>query len=255
HSNTLCYLYILFEHQSSPDKWIRFRLYKYKGRIWDESLKQVENQEGLNPILPIVLYIGNSSWNYSTEFFDLVNESPVDSEFVPKFKHFLLDHSDKSKKVKGALKARIAHLLIQANFQQHLKEISHILCDLMAQLPQGPGIDYRRVFKIYIAATQDRDKVLEFLAVMRQQPEKEGGDDMLCAIDEWKLEGEIKGKMEGRMEKSISIVDNMKKMGVDWNFIANATGLNKQQYEEMQIEYQHLISKPTIPDTAARMSL
>ncbi|KPA17224.1 hypothetical protein MHK_002559, partial [Candidatus Magnetomorum sp. HK-1] len=155
----------------------------------------------------------------------------------------------------GALKARIAHLLIQANFQQHLKEISHILCDLMAQLPQGPGIDYRRVFKIYIAATQDRDKVLEFLAVMRQQPEKEGGDDMLCAIDEWKLEGEIKGKMEGRMEKSISIVDNMKKMGVDWNFIANATGLNKQQYEEMQIEYQHLISKPTIPDTAARMSL
>ena len=88
-----------------------------------------------------------------------MNESPVDSEFVPKFKHFLLDHSDKSKKVKGALKAQIAHLLIQANFQEHLKEISHILCDLMAQLPQGPGIDYRKVFKIYIAATQDREKL------------------------------------------------------------------------------------------------
>ncbi|ETR64937.1 MAG: transposase, partial [Candidatus Magnetoglobus multicellularis str. Araruama] len=26
----LCYLYILFEHQTTPDKWIRFRVYKYK---------------------------------------------------------------------------------------------------------------------------------------------------------------------------------------------------------------------------------
>ena len=32
-------LYLLFEHQSVPDKWMRFRLFKYKGRIWDESFK------------------------------------------------------------------------------------------------------------------------------------------------------------------------------------------------------------------------
>ncbi|KPA17495.1 Transposase (putative), YhgA-like protein [Candidatus Magnetomorum sp. HK-1] len=228
--------------------------------IWDESLKQVENQKGLNPILPIVLFIGNSSWNYSTEFFDLVNESPLDSEFVPKFKHFLLDHSDKSKKVKGALKARIAHLLIQANFQQHLKEISHILCDLMAQLPQGPGIDYRRVFKIYIAATQDRNKLLEFLAMIRQKPlKKEGGDDMLCAIDEWKLEGRIegekRGEKKGRIEGTISIIDNMQKLGMDWSIIANATGVSQQKYEAMQVEYQLLVDPPPVHDTSARASL
>ena len=32
------YLYLLFENQLTPQKWMRFRLYKYKGRIWDESL-------------------------------------------------------------------------------------------------------------------------------------------------------------------------------------------------------------------------
>jgi len=31
------YLYVLFEHQSSPDKWMRFRLLKYMCRIWDET--------------------------------------------------------------------------------------------------------------------------------------------------------------------------------------------------------------------------
>ncbi len=174
---------------------------------------------------------------------------------MPKFKHILLDHSDKSKKVKGALKAQIAHLLIQASIQKQIKDIAYELCDLIAQLPQEPGIDYQRVFKIYIAATQDRENVLEFFAVMRQQPVKKGDDDMLCAIDEWKLEGRMEGHMEGQMEKSISIINNMTKMGVDWNFIANATGVNQKQYEQMKVEYQHLVAKPSIPNTAARLSL
>jgi predicted transposase/invertase (TIGR01784 family) len=29
------FLYVLFEHQSKPDKWVRFRLLKYMCRIWD----------------------------------------------------------------------------------------------------------------------------------------------------------------------------------------------------------------------------
>ena len=61
---------------------------------------------------------------------------------------------------------------------------------------------------------------------------------MLCAIDEW--------KMEGKMEKSISIINNMKNMGMDWGIISKATGLNQQQYEKLQIKYQHLISMPSL---------
>ena len=34
------YLYLLFEHQSKPDPWMRFRLLKYMCRIWDESFKE-----------------------------------------------------------------------------------------------------------------------------------------------------------------------------------------------------------------------
>ena len=58
-NKNFCYLYILFEHQTTPDKWIRFRIYKYKARIWDESLKNVKNKNSLNPILAMVVYIGN----------------------------------------------------------------------------------------------------------------------------------------------------------------------------------------------------
>jgi hypothetical protein len=68
-----------------------------------------------------------------------------------------MDHSKKNEKIKGAIKAQIAHLLIQASFQQQLKEIEANLCELLMQLPQEPGINYVRVFSVYIYATQRRD--------------------------------------------------------------------------------------------------
>ena len=69
------YLYLLFEHQSTPDKWIRFRLLKYMCRIWDESFKEYPDQAELRPIIPLVFYQGARSWHYSTEFADLFPES------------------------------------------------------------------------------------------------------------------------------------------------------------------------------------
>jgi len=61
-----------------------------------------------------------------------------------------MDHSEKNEKIKDAIKAHIAHLLIQANFQQQLKEIETNLCELLMQLPQEPDINYVRVFSVYL---------------------------------------------------------------------------------------------------------
>jgi len=123
-----------------------------------KALKIKKNKECLNPILAMAVYIGNRSWNYSTEFSDLIGVTPLSSDYIPRFKHFLMDHSEKNEKIKGAIKAQIAHLLIQASFQQQLKKIETNLCELMIQLPQEPGINYLRVFSVYIYATQRRDE-------------------------------------------------------------------------------------------------
>ena len=114
------------------------------------------------------------------------------------------------------------------------------------QLPQEPGINYVRVFSVYIYATQRRDVAVPFFSVLKQHPQK-GGDDMLCAVDEWRLEGKIEGKIEGKMENSISIINNMKNMGIDWGVISKATGVDQEQYQQMQIEYQQLVAQPSDP--------
>jgi len=55
----------------------------------------------------------------------------------------------------------------------------------------------------------------------------------------WKVKKEVKKR--GKMEATLSIIDNLiKNNATDWQFIASTTGVDQQQYVEMQKEYQQL---------------
>lgn len=99
-------LYLLFEHQSRPDKWMRRRLLRYIDRTWDESFKLYPEQTELPPVLPLVFYQGESSWNYSTELAELLPEFARDWSFVPHLSHILIDQSGMNPQmVAGGLRA------------------------------------------------------------------------------------------------------------------------------------------------------
>ena len=66
------WLYVLVEHQSRPDRWIRFRLLKYCCRIWDRSRRQFPRERRLRPIVPLVFYQGPGRLAPRTEFADAV---------------------------------------------------------------------------------------------------------------------------------------------------------------------------------------
>jgi len=92
-SSTSLWLYILLEHQSSPDRWMRFRLLKYCCRIWDINLQERPAPRELRPIVPLVFYQGERSWSYAREFADLFAESVRDWPWVPHFSHELINQS------------------------------------------------------------------------------------------------------------------------------------------------------------------
>ena len=69
------WLYVLLEHQSRPDRWIRFRLLKYCCRIWDRSRRQFPRERRLRPIVPLVFYQGPGHWRHATEFAELFADS------------------------------------------------------------------------------------------------------------------------------------------------------------------------------------
>ena len=236
-------LYLLFEHQSVPDKWMRLRLYQYKGRIWEESFKWHPEQEWLPPILPLVFYQGQSTWSYSTAFADLLPEGVREWAFVPHFSHVLIDQSGlRPNEVKGNLKAQIMQLLMLAAYHEPMQEALQLAAQLLASLQTTAGVNYIYLFVHYVVATQEREVVQQFVEAVQQQ---QIGDSIVMTLaEEWVQEGKIEGKIE--------TIEKLLAMQMAWSFIKEVTDVDQLGYQELKRQLaqlrQHnerLLSQPT----------
>jgi predicted transposase YdaD len=61
-------VYVLFEHQSSSDRWMPLRLLRYMVRIWEHWLIDHEQAQVLPAIVPVVLYHGDERWSAPQAF-------------------------------------------------------------------------------------------------------------------------------------------------------------------------------------------
>ena len=231
-------VYILFEHQSSPDAWMRFRLLKYCCRIWDHSFRDTPEQAQLSPIVPLVFYQGKRKWQHSPEFAELFPEVMRDWSFVPHFAHTLIDQSGlEPEAVQGGVKGRLLQLLLMAAFRQPLREALEQAAQLLAALPPSGGIDYLRVFVRYVVATQDTEAVKAFGEAMQRHAAGSGGEIMTYAqelLQEGKQEGRQEGERKGKIEGQIETIENLLKAGVEWAVIASATGIDEKQLASLK---------------------
>ena len=197
------WLYVLLEHQSTPDGWMRFRLLKYCCRIWDASLREgaaLTGEAGLRPIVPLVFYQGRDGWRHSREFADLFPVELRRWPWVPRFEHLLLDATGlEPGGVGGGERGRVAQLLMMAAFDRHLREALEQAARLVSSLPVAGGMNYVRVFIRYVMATQERETVEAFGEALRRHGREQGGEIMSYA-QQLLQEGRQEGWQEGRQE-------------------------------------------------------
>ncbi|WP_244427206.1 Rpn family recombination-promoting nuclease/putative transposase [Gordonia amarae] len=70
------YVYVVIEHQSTPDPLMAFRMLQYQVRIWDRHVKQHTIRPGQRPlplIIPVVIYQGRRRWTAPTDIADLLD--------------------------------------------------------------------------------------------------------------------------------------------------------------------------------------
>jgi predicted transposase/invertase (TIGR01784 family) len=88
------FVYVLLEHQSSPDGLMAFRMLRYVVRIWDEFLRSHAEARRLPAVLPVVVHHGESGWTSPTELLALIDLDattlPDVAPFLPCFR-FVLD--------------------------------------------------------------------------------------------------------------------------------------------------------------------
>jgi hypothetical protein len=101
------FVYVLIEHQSSPDRMMPLRMLRYLMRIWDRYLEEHPNAKRLPMIVPLVVYQGTRRWTHPVELSELLDVDPetagLAGDFLPRFR-FLLD--DLTQLDKTALRAR-----------------------------------------------------------------------------------------------------------------------------------------------------
>lgn len=86
-------LYLLFEHQSTPDALLPLRLLRYMLRIWSRWLEKNDNELPLPFLVPLVLYNGERRWDVHMQLAALFPEHnrTLFTPFLPDFTYRLLD--------------------------------------------------------------------------------------------------------------------------------------------------------------------
>jgi predicted transposase YdaD len=64
-------LYLLFEHQSTPDPLMPVRLLIYTSRIWSDWLRNNKGARKVPPVFSVVLHHGSSGWTAPTDLMEL----------------------------------------------------------------------------------------------------------------------------------------------------------------------------------------
>ena len=238
-------MYVLFEHQSSPDPWLRLRLLRYCCRIWETERRNEPDRPVLRPIMPVVFYQGERGWTYSVEFSDLFPEAVRSLPWVPRFAHELLDQTTlEPEAVAGGVRGRITQLLMMAAFGRHVEAALDLTARLVSLLDQASGgVDDLRRFSLYLMATQEYEAVETFGEALRRYG-LEGGGEIMTYAQELLAEGEAKGRAEGLKEGEqrgeqrgkIEVVEGLLRVGVTWEVIEAATGLNEAGFQTLKAQ-------------------
>ena len=220
------WLYVLVEHQSRPDRWIRFRLLKYCCRIWDRSRRQFPRERRLRPIVPLVFYQGPGRWRHATEFAELFADSIRDWPWVPRFAHLLVDQSrENPQAVRGLLHGRIAQLMMMARYR-HRRQALRRAVQLLAELLPHADQDAVRTLVVYLWATQDHDTARRFGQQLRATVSGSGGD-LVTYAEELMQEMGRKSREEGLLEGQVGTIESLLQAGVQWSVIEEATGIDR----------------------------
>ncbi len=147
------YVYLLLEFQSSVDQWMAVRIMTYVGLLYQDLIRsgQVSSGDRLPPVLPVVLYNGESTWTAATDVSLLVQDIPGGlGRYRPHLRYLLLaerDFCDADLQSLNNLVAALFRLENSRNPEQLLQVVTSLLQWLGAP---GQG-SLRRAFTVWFS--------------------------------------------------------------------------------------------------------
>ena len=138
------YVLVLLEFQASSDATMALRVLEYTAMLYRELLRAGAAAAGqLPPVLPVVLYNGESRWTAARDVRELVaSTGPALAALQPSQRYLLLDERHAEADYAGELTRAVA-LLEQSRSPADLARVARFLAD---RLGGSDGEELRRAF-------------------------------------------------------------------------------------------------------------
>jgi predicted transposase/invertase (TIGR01784 family) len=229
------FVYVLVEHQSSPDHWISLRLWKYMLLLAE---KHKTKKDRLPLIAPLVFYNGSKKYDAPTSFWDLFTLPEQAKNLMgDKYRlidlHSMTDDEIKQKQHLGMLEYFMKHIHtrdILKLWDMFLTEFKDVVL-----IDEKNGYFYIRNFLWYTDSKLAEDKQPELESVLARHLSKTTEEDVMRTIaqkyiEEGRAEGEARGE-ERALEKTAI---NMLKQNLDFKLVAQVTGLSLQFINQLK---------------------
>lgn len=203
-------VYVLFEHQSSPDERMALRLFFYTARIWERWIAENPRVNRLPPVLPLVLYHGDRPWSVGLELSDLFGLPEGAAEPLGgcgvRLRYLLRDLSERSD-AELQIAARdamdlLVQLLLKHGRDEDLFEQLGRWAEVWRAVAAGPGLRALQLVLSYIAHVQgprSQDELRPFLVKTLGRRGEE-------AYMSWTTEIEARGEARGKREMFLSLL-------------------------------------------------
>ncbi len=232
---TKAYIYLLVEHQSTPQRLLPFRIFKYLWGAMDSHLKQ-HKTDRLPVIFPLVFYNGRiSPYPFSMNLLDLFDD-PL--KVMPKVLHQPIPLVDVHKLTEAEIE-QFPWLSPATKVMQHIRDedilpiLESTLQQLALLLNQSDDYDYLISIINYAIQAGNVIDVTEFEKIIPELPEPARGRVMTIA-EKLMHKGHEKGVEQGIEQGIQKVAISMLKMGSDVKFVSKATQLSIEQVKQIQ---------------------
>jgi len=192
------YIYFLFEHKSTHDRFVALQVLRYLLEIWELFRKQHPKSDHLPLIIPIVIYHGLTT-RTSTRLSELIDLPGAELEgYVPDFDTVFYDFSpDSEQEIKGLITLKLVLSCFRAkNRPKAIAQITDIFQLLGALDDSESSMRWLEVIFRYMMQTMDiSEKDMQDIAHKTLSVGKE--DKVMTLAEQLESKGLQKGMQKG----------------------------------------------------------
>ena len=243
-------LFVIFEHQSSIDSLMPYRMLTYAVRVWARWLQEQPEQKLLPPILPLVLYHGDQEWTAATELRELFDVKGVASTaqnalrpFLPKLQILLHEVAKiPDEQIPGQGVVRLTLLLFKhAQLQDVLDRLPQWEEEFRREVSRGaPGLRNVALLVEYLFRVNKQvtvEALVDFLTPMgddaKEIPMTLGEQLIEQGRQEGRQEGEAVGLQKGRREEKLEVARKALAKGMSPPDVAELTDLTIEEVHNL----------------------